>query len=193
MYSPSYAIQDDPEASKEVIKKNSFATVVYNNSALHLPLLLEGNKLMGHMAKANRAWESLQGAAALFIFNGPHHYISPTFYGTDANVPTWNYITVHVRGVVTIRNDEEFLKRAILELSRKYDPTFDIEKNMTEHRKLFPTIVGIEVEITEIFGKFKLAQSKPEQERLSVIAELEKIGTDLSKSTAAEMRKTIRR
>lgn len=193
MYSPQYAIQDDPEASKRIIHENSFATVVYNNHALHLPLLLDGNKLIGHMAKANRAWESLQGAAALFIFHGPHHYISPTFYGTDANVPTWNYISVHVQGTVTIRNDEEFLKKAILQLSRKYDPTFDIEKNMTDHKKLFSAIVGIEVEITQIFGKFKLAQSKPEQERQNVIAELEKIGTDLSKSTAIEMRKTIRR
>lgn len=189
MYSPQYAVQNDPEASKEVIRQNSFATIVYENNALHLPLLLEGNKLIGHMAKANKAWEALNGTYALFIFHGPHNYISPTFYGTEGNVPTWNYISVHVRGKVQIREDEAFLKRAILELSKKYDPTFDIEKNIEVNKKLFSAIVGIEVEIEDIFGKFKLAQSKPESERQNVINALE----DLNPSLATEMKKTIRR
>ena len=189
MYSPQYAVQDDPEASKEVIRQNSFATVVYNNNAFHLPMLLEGNKLIGHMAKANNAWEALKSSESLFIFHGPHHYISPTFYGSEANVPTWNYISVHVRGTVIIREDEAFLKRAILELSKKFDPSFDIEKNMADHKKLFSAIVGIEVEITDMFGKFKLAQSKPESERKNVINALEAINPAL----AAEMKKTIRR
>lgn len=188
MYSPKYAVQTLSEESERIIRDNSFATIVHGNDAFHLPLLLEGNKLIGHMAKANKAWEALNGTYALFIFHGPHEYISPTFYGTEANVPTWNYISVHVRGLVTVREDEAFLKRAILDLSKKYDPTFDIEKNMEDNRNLFSAIVGIEVEISEIFGKFKLAQSKPESERLNVINALEEINPAL----AAEMKKTIR-
>jgi transcriptional regulator len=154
----------------------------------HLPLLLEGNTLIGHMAKANEAWKTLDGRSALFIFHGPHAYISPTFYGTQSNVPTWNYVSVHVRGKVTITEDEAFLKRAILELSRKYDPAFDIEKNIEENKKLFSAITGIRVEISEVFGKFKLAQSKPESERQSVISAIQEKHPGL----AAEMKKTLK-
>lgn len=192
MYSPAYAIQSDSSENERIIRENPFSTIVYANEALHLPMLLEGQQLIGHMAKANSAWKALQGTCALFIFHGPHHYISPTFYGTDTNVPTWNYISVHVRGEITIREDEEFLKKALLALSQKYDPGFDIEKNITDHKKLFASIVGIEVRITEIFGKFKLAQSKPEDERQNVIQELEKLNTDQAKETAKEMRRTLK-
>jgi transcriptional regulator len=188
MYSPKYAIQTLSEENERIIREHSFVTVVHGNEAFHLPLLLDGNHLIGHMAKANDAWKSLAGTYALFIFHGPHAYISPTFYGTEANVPTWNYVSVHVRGKVTIREDEAFLKRAILELSRKYDPTFDIEKNIEDNKKLFAAIVGIEVEISEIFGKFKLAQSKPESERRSVITAIQDSHPDL----AEEMKKTLK-
>jgi transcriptional regulator len=188
MYSPAYAIQSDPAENERIIRENSFATIVYDNDAYHLPLLIEGNKLIGHMAKANPAWKALHGKHALFIFHGPHQYISPTFYGTDANVPTWNYISVHVRGEATIREDETFLKKAIVDLSKKYDPTFDIEKNITDHKKLFASIVGIEVLIKEISGKFKLAQSKPEDERRNVIKAI----AEINPSLAEEMKRTLK-
>src|SRR4051812_4015988 len=133
MYSPKYAIQSESQENERLIRENPFATIVYiqNNvpQSFHLPLLLEHNRLVGHMARANPAWKELDGKSALFLFHGPHHYISPDFYGTDNNVPTWNYISVQVRGKVTILEDEAFLKKALVDLSKKYDPTFDIEKN----------------------------------------------------------------
>lgn len=193
MYSPKYAVQNDPRENELIIETYPFATVVCGSECFHLPLILEGNRLIGHMARANPAWASLAGAKALFIFHGPHHYISPTFYGTENNVPTWNYISVHVKGLVHIREDEAFLKRALLLLSQKEDPAFPIEKNISENQKLLGSIVGLDIEIGEIFGKFKLAQSKPESERQNVIAKLEEIGSDQAKETAAAMKKTISR
>lgn len=196
MYSPQYAIQDDPRENEFIIQKYPFATVVYSENnvphSFHLPLILEGKTLIGHMAKANPAWNVLQGTSALFIFHGPHHYISPTFYGVDKNVPTWNYVTVQVRGKVSIKEDEAFLKRAILSLAEKHDPTFDINKNIMDHHKLLDGIVGIKVEIAEIFGKFKLAQSKSEDERKNVITALQELGTDQASETADAIKKTIR-
>lgn len=196
MYSPKYAIQGDPAENELIIRKYPFATVVYSENnipqSFHLPLIHEGHTLIGHMAKANPAWKALQGISALFIFHGPHHYISPGFYGSEKNVPTWNYISVQVRGTVYIREDEAFLKRALLGLAAQEDAQFAIEKNIEDHQKLLEGIVGIEIEISEIFGKFKLAQSKSEEDRLSVVQALEEIGTDQATETAAAMKKTIR-
>ncbi len=196
MYSPKYAIQGDPAENELIIRANPFATVVYSENnipqSFHLPMILEGQTLIGHMAKANPAWKALDGICALFIFHGPHHYISPEFYGSENNVPTWNYISVQVRGVVSILEDEAFLKKALLSLSAQEDPQFAIEKNINKHQKLLEGIVGVEVQITEIFGKFKLAQSKSEEERMNVVTSLEKIGTDKADETAAAMKKTIR-
>lgn len=194
MYSPKYAIQDNPQENERIIREYPFATVVYVQDdipqSFHLPMVLENQTLIGHMALANPAWKALTGLTALFIFHGPHHYVSPTFYGTENNVPTWNYVSVQVRGEVKIRQDEAFLKRALLLLSRQHDPAFRIEENIAQNDKLLGSIVGLEIEIKEIFGKFKLAQSKPEAERLNVIDALEK--TDEGKRTAEEMRRTLK-
>ncbi len=192
MYSPKYAIQNDPHENETIIRSYPFATVIHETDCFHLPLVLENNKLIGHMARANETWKALDGTSALFIFHGPHHFISPNYYGTENNVPTWNYISVHVRGIVRIREDEAFLKRALLILGNKEDPGFDMEKNITENQKLLISIVGLDIEIKEICGKFKLAQSKPEAERLNVIRRLEEIGSDQAKETARAMKKTLK-
>jgi transcriptional regulator len=193
MYSPPYAIQADSKENEDIIRKYPFATIVYSQNnvpeSFHLPLSLQSGKLIGHMARANPAWKALDGTCALFIFHGPHHYISPDSYGTEGNVPTWNYVSVHVRGIVKITEDHGFLKRAILLLSSENDPAFDIEKNISNNEKLLANIVGLEVQIQEVFGKFKLAQSKSEEERCNVINALEEAGAN---ELAEEMRKTIR-
>lgn len=94
MYSPKYAIETDRKLIDQVISENAFATIVYQEDGVpqsfQLPLMLKNKKLIGHMAKANKAWKALNGRSALVIFHGPHCYISPTWYGTDHNVPTWN-------------------------------------------------------------------------------------------------------
>lgn len=192
MYSPQFAVQTNLQENERIIREYPFATVVYVENGepqgFHLPLLLEEKTLIGHMAKANPAWKSLNGTCALFIFHGPHQYISPEYYGKEGNVPTWNYVSVQVRGLVSVREDEAFLKKAILELSQQQDPGFEIEKNISDHRKLFASIVGIEVQITEVFGKFKLAQSKPVDERENLLKVLE----DLNPALAEETKKTLK-
>jgi transcriptional regulator len=195
MYSPKYAIETDRNIIDPVINENPFATLVYNDSesiqSFHLPLFLKEDKLIGHMAKANPAWQVLDGSLVLVIFHGPHCYISPDWFGKPGNVPTWNYISIQVRGNVKINTDLDFLKNALIELGQKYDSNFDITNNVNEHQNLLSGIVGIEITIAEIFAKFKLAQSKNEDERINVIRHLEKSSNQSEQMIAKAMKKTL--
>jgi transcriptional regulator len=177
MYSPKYAVITNDKLIDSVISENPFATIVYQEDGVlesfHLPLILSGDKLIGHMAKANGAWKILQRDPALFIFHGPHCYISPVWYGAGDDVPTWNYISIQVRGKVAIHHDEVFLRGALKLLSQKYDRQFGIEQNIDNHIELLDGIVGIEISIVEKFAKFKLGQRKSASERLNVIKHLE--------------------
>lgn len=196
MYSPKYAIEVDRDKIDPVINENPFATLVYKDGdslqSFHLPLILKDNKLIGHMAKANPAWQAIDGSAILVIFHGPHCYISPDWYGKPGNVPTWNYISIQVRGEVKINNDITFLKEALIELGQENNSNFDIGKNVSDHQNLLANIVGLEISITEVFAKFKLAQSKSEDERLNVIGQLEKSSNQSEREIAKAMRKTLR-
>lgn len=195
MYSPKYAVETDEKRIHQVIRDNPFATVVYQHNgrseSFPLPLLLENNKLVGHLALANPAWKDLDGLSALLIFHGPHCYISPTWYGGGSDVPTWNYVAVHVRGKVHITRDEDFLTKVLTGLSRKYDPSFDIEANIAGNQDLLKAIVGIEVSMDEVFAKFKLAQKKSDEARWNVIKQLETSENSGQRKVAAAMRETF--
>src|SRR5438132_1080087 len=103
---PAFRIEDLP-CLHAIMRENSFATLVTGAGgelcATHIPILLDPNRgkfgtLTGHVAKANTHWESLRGnVEALVIFQGPHAYVSPSWYKTQA-VPTWNYVAVHAYG-----------------------------------------------------------------------------------------------
>lgn len=195
MYSPKYAIETDRNVIDPVITENPFATLVFrdgeNIQSFHLPLILKGNSLIGHMAKANPALQTLDGLSILTIFHGPHCYISPDWYGKPGNVPTWNYISIQVRGDVKINHDFSFLRQALIELGHKHNSNFDIEKNVNDHQNLLASIVGIEITITDILAKFKLAQSKNEDERINVIRHLEKSSNQSEQMVAKAMQKTL--
>ena len=136
----------------------------------HLPVLYDNDgspngKLTGHMARANRQWRHLAGGqTALIIFHGPHRYISPSWYITKPNVPTWNYATVHARGKARMIEDDDAV-HAILEKIRmtirkaapnaeetiKYQmPTFTLQGNLVHfaafknHIGFYPTSSGTE-------------------------------------------------
>lgn len=195
MYSPQYAIETNREAINSVIRENPFATLTYVENdeiqSFHLPLALEGEKLVGHLALANPAWKALGNSSVLVIFHGPHCYISPEWYGTPGNVPTWNYISIQVRGMVSIKTDGEFLKESLIKLGRLNDSSFDIKKNVEDNSRLLAGIVGIEISITDIFAKFKLAQSKGEDERKRVIAKLEASTNTMDQQVAKAMALTL--
>ena len=197
MYSPAYAVEKDRAIIDPVIRENPFATIIFTSKldhspqSFHLPLILRGEKLIGHMARANQAWQEIDGEDVLIIFHGPHCYISPDWYGTHNSVPTWNYISIHVRGRADILHDEASLTEALVELGRSEDPRLDIVKNIDDHANLLRSIVAIKIEIKEIFGKFKLAQSKPVEERKNLIQKLKESKVPERLRVALAMEKTL--
>lgn len=202
MYIPKHFENKDTKAIEDFIVKNSFAilTSIVDGKpwATHIPLELEivdGGKwqLHGHLSKANPQAKSLRdGMDVLAIFNGPHAYVSSGWYG-HANVPTWNYIAVHLSGKVSINTDDELLEH-LTKLTRHYESTMEKPQDVTAMphdmvRSQMNGIVGFTVEVEEISGKWKLSQNRNEADFKNVIAELEKLDAYDSKIIAAEMKK----
>ena len=115
-------------------------------------------------------------AESLAIFAGPHAYVSPTWYATELAVPTWNYIAVHVYGVPRVIDDEPWLVALLDEMVERYEANrpqpWPNQLPEDFRRNLLKSIVGFEMPISRIEGKFKLSQNRPEQDRNNVVREL---------------------
>ncbi|PWI56926.1 FMN-binding negative transcriptional regulator [Sulfoacidibacillus thermotolerans] len=168
MYIPSSFVMDDPQALSNFIRLNSFGILVSTDQvtpiATHLPFLYDEkqNALFAHMAKANPQWKALDGQMVLTIFPGPHAYISPSWYGDPASVPTWNYLAVHVLGKCSIIKSRIELASILEQLVRFYEPSSDLPERATEpfYQNMMNEIVGFRIDITHIEGVAKLSQNK---------------------------------
>jgi len=186
MYLPSHFTEADTARIHDLMRKNSFATIVTHTSeapfATHMPVLLHGKRgphgtLVSHMARANEQWRHFSGGReVLVIFQGPHAYVSPSWYETKPAVPTWNYAAVHAYGVPRIIEDEANLRTTLRELVHYFEagrPQPWGEELTDEYLdKLSPGIVGLEIPITRLEGKFKLSQNRNATDRAGVIAAL---------------------
>ena len=183
MYVPEAFRESDVGKLHAFVRDNSFGTLVSNTPdgpfASHLPFLLdaERNVLVGHMARANPQWQSLEGQPALAIFQGEHGYISPRWYATPIAVPTWNYAVVHARGKVTLIQEGERLLEILAETVRRYDPTWPMPEGEFVP-KLARGVVGFEIAIERLEGKMKLSQNRSREDRLGAIAGLRASGQD---------------
>ena len=169
MYIPKHFTIQDEETKYEIIEQNSFATLFSQHNgepyATHLPLLLnrETLTLHGHFARPNEQWKDSGNQQVLAIFQGPHSYISPSWYETNKAVPTWNYVAVHVYGELEIVEDEQELIDSLQDLVHKYEnpkSTYslnDVDPNYMEG--LSKGIVGFKIKINKIEGKAKLSQN----------------------------------
>lgn len=190
LYNPAAFRVDEPAVLAGCIDALMFATLVCNGPegprASHLPLLLEGpagpgGTLRGHLARANGHAAQLDGAPALAIFAGPAHYVSPAWYpskqATGRVVPTWNYLVVHVRGRVRLRDDPGWLHTLVTELTDSRErgranpwAVKDVPDDYLE--RMLGQIVGLELEITRAEGKFKLGQNRTREDRAGLAAGL---------------------
>lgn len=158
-----------------MIRENSFGTLITATNeepfATHIPLLLEGDQLIGHMAKANPHWKEFDGnRQALAIFQGPHAYVSPQIYVTAPNVPTWNYVTVHVYGNPRVIDDATEAMALLYKTMATYDPTYPMTDDLRKHMESqVKGIVAFRIPIDRMEGKFKLNQNKKEEDRNAVI------------------------
>jgi len=186
MYIPSAFNVEGFERLARFIDENSFGIVVTHADgapfATHVPLLLdrEGGapgKLLGHLARANPQWRHLEGGSeAMVIFHGAHAYISPRFYTAKVAVPTWNYLAVHAYGIPRIIEDARFLEQVLERTIAKYEAgsAQPWQNNLPEDYKqaMLGAIVGFEVGLTRLEGKFKLGQNRSQPDLNGVYAAL---------------------
>ncbi|MCC6081724.1 FMN-binding negative transcriptional regulator [Bacillus thuringiensis] len=199
MYIPKYFAIQDEEMKYEIMEQNSFATLFSQHNgepyATHLPLLLnrETLTLHGHFARPNEQWKDIGTQQVLAIFQGPHSYISPSWYETNNAVPTWNYVAVHVYGELEIVEDEKTLVDSLQDLVSKYeDPESTYSLNDVDPNYmggLSKGIVGFKIKINKIEGKAKLIQNHSVKRQNLVVEKLEKVGSEESKRIAELMRK----
>ena len=187
MYVPDHFREARPDVLHDAMRRIGFATLVTQGlEANHLPMLLEGNVLRGHVARANTVWKSGKGEA-LAIFLGPHAYVSPSWYPSKAEtgraVPTWNYITVHAKGRICWIQDADWLRAHVTALSDTHESprpepwkVGDAPESFVD--ALLRAIVGFEIEIAQLDGKYKLTQNRDAVDREAVAEAYAREGRD---------------
>ncbi len=185
MYLPDHFKEDDPELLAAFLGEAPFGMLGSVADGVpfvsHLPFLLERDgsahgRLLGHMARANPQWRHfVAGGEALAVFQGPHAYVSPSWYASPG-VPTWNYVAIHARGPIRLIEDADALEALIERQTRGQEaqrsPVWQPELSGERRARLLGMIVGFELEITELHGKFKLSQNRPLEDRQQVAAQL---------------------
>ena len=171
MYPPEYYLEHDREKIFRVIETCRFATVISRTEddiiVTHLPLILDRQRgefgfLVGHMDRNNPHTRYLDSAKVFVIFHGPNAYISPNVY-ESSQLPTWNSISVHVKGITRILESTEAVGDSMIKmvsfLEKGEDP-FVLDKDNHKMQRSLGYVVGFEIEILEMIGRFKLSQNK---------------------------------
>lgn len=179
MYPPQHHQDDDKSHMIEVIKTYPLATIisVENNEPLitHLPLIYENGKLIGHIDIYNPQAKLLKDNNDITIlFSGPQCYISPSIYSTT-QLPTWNYIKVHLKGNVTAIESKEALKQSLISMTEFLeapDHKYVLKPDNPRLDRNLNYIEMFEIEITDWEGKFKLSQDKKPSDIKSAREEL---------------------
>jgi len=186
MYIPKHFATDDTAQMHELIRRHNFATLITQHDgapfASHLPFLLDTTRgphgtLLAHLARANPQWRHLAaGQTALAIFQGPHAYVSPSWYAAELSVPTWNYAVVHAYGTARIIEDHTELYAILKALVDTHEAGFaqpwpmDLPDDYMS--KMMRGVVGFEIPIERLEGKLKLSQNRSADDRQRVIAAL---------------------
>lgn len=194
MYTPRHFKETRDAALDALMRAHPLATVVMAGAdgltANHVPLELAGDGLLqGHVARGNEL-ASADGALVLAIFQGPDAYISPNWYPskqvTHREVPTWNYAVVHVHGCLRVINDKTWLLALLERLTGRHEASepapWKVSDAPADHvEKMLNAIVGIEIAIDRVEGKFKLSQNHPAANQQGVVEGLRRraVGQDL--------------
>jgi transcriptional regulator len=202
MYIPGSFRADDPALLHDLIRHYNFAALVTQHEgapfATHLPFTLDTARgqhgtLLAHMARANSQWRDFADRReALVIFQGPHAYVSPSWYETTPSVPTWNYAVVHAYGVPRIIEDRDQLYIMLENLVDTHEaartPPWRMRLPDDYVDRMMRAIVGFEIAITRLEGKLKLSQNRSESDQRRVMVELAASDDPLSVDVAEMMR-----
>ena len=200
MYVPKHNQLEDRAALLAYMRAYSFAALATSGSgglmATHLPFVIEeeGGRitLLAHMAKANPQWRDFAaGAEALVIFMQPHAYVSPRFYDSRQNVPTWNYVAVHAYGRAVLIEERAAKMELQRKLIRQHDAGYltqmaELSESYLDAR--LAAIVSFSIAATRIDARYKLSQDKNPAERERIARELDASGDSVAAETARLMR-----
>lgn len=201
MFTPQNFKNENIAEVKDFIKHNGFGILITKTSgkilATHIPLELNINEegkdvLYGHIAKMNpQGMDFVDDEEILVIFNGPHSYVSSSWYGHE-NVPTWNYIAVHVYGTLKkITGDALYqsLKRLVDKYETNMESPVSVDRMSEKTLLQMKGIIGFELEITNIQASYKLSQNRNEIDHANIIKQLERAVDPQSVEIAKQMRK----
>jgi len=191
MYKPAHFDENRASVLHDFVGQHPLATVVAATSkgllANHIPLMLEpgdgsNGTFRGHIARANSMWQELpSGSEVLAIFQGPSQYISPNWYPSKREhgkvVPTWNYAVVHARGTITWYHDKSWLRGLVAALTDRHErglaAPWRVDDAPEEFiQQMLAAIVGFEINVTSMTGKWKLSQNRNAADRVGVVTAL---------------------
>jgi transcriptional regulator len=202
MYIPAAFRESRPEALHDLIRAYSFGTLVSvvdgEPFATHMPFLLDAERgpngtLVGHLARLNPHWHSF-GSPALAIFQGPHAYVSPSWYATDQAVPTWNYTTVHAYGVPSVVEAPGRVREILSATVATFDSAWTMDGLSEDYiASMARGVVAFEMPIGRLEGKRKLSQNRPPADVDGAIAGLRATSEPLGLAVAQLMQSTEHR
>ena len=203
MYIPKHFDEPQVAVLHALMRAHPLATLVTLSSdglnANHIPLLLSDQPaprgtLRGHVARANALWRDvLQGSEVLAVFQGPDAYISPSWYPTKLEhgkaVPTWNYAVAHAYGRLRVVDDVAWLRTHLEALTSVHEAALPEPWHVSDAPgdyidKMMAAVVGIEINITRLLGKWKVSQNQPAQNQAGVVAGLRARGDTQSLAMA---------
>ena len=188
MYLPRHFAQGDPGALQALMREHPLAVLVTTGpdglTADHLPLEYDAQAraLRGHVARANPLWQHAAGQPVLAVFRGPQAYVSPSWYASKAEhhrvVPTWNYAVVHAHGTLRSVDEAPWLHALVSQLTARHEsarPTpWAVEDAPADYvQQMLRAIVGIEIAVDRLLGKWKLGQNRSSADRQGVVDGLE--------------------
>jgi transcriptional regulator len=199
MYVAKLNVQEDMKAIEKYISENSFAALISgqfpNLNATHVPLILgkenENLVLYGHIAKPNMQSKDIEsGSDVLAIFMDRHTYISSSWYD-HVNVPTWNYMAVHLYGIFKVLSEKETVQ-ALHDLVNKYEEgnpkPFHIDQmGEDKFKRELRGITSFKIEVNRVEANWKLSQNRDDKNHEAIIQKLRERGDEMSLKIALEM------
>jgi len=206
MFLPACFRENRIEVMQDLIRHHPFASVISLQEgeivADHLPLVLhpelsEYGRLQGHINRANPMRKMLtENADVLVIFQGPHHYVSPSWYPSKQEhekvVPTWNYIMVHAKGKLTLRDEADWLLNHLNDLTDQHESGRSMPWKVSDApadyiERMTRGIMGVEIEITSLQGSWKASQNKTDNDRQGVVDGLSQEDSSQAKAMAVSV------
>lgn len=208
MYIPEHFEEKNVKVIQNAIEELALGTLVTVSDAgieaNHIPFELDAGRgefgtLLCHVARKNNVWRTAEKAAhdSLCIFQGPSAYISPNLYPTKQEthkvVPTYNYVVVHAHGPLIVHDDEKWVRAAVGRLTRKFESSRPDAWKMSDApqdflKDMLENIVGLEIPITRLEGKWKLSQNRSEADQRNVIAHFAESASQQERDVACAMR-----